>query len=68
VTDPRTPTVYDRIGDRYAAARREDPRLAGRIHAALEGAASVLDVGAGPGSYERARTSRPKFLRDREFG
>jgi hypothetical protein len=33
-------------------AREEDPRLARRIRAALGDAASVLDVGAGAGSYE----------------
>jgi SAM-dependent methyltransferase len=32
--------------------RREDPRIAARIHAALGGARTVLNVGAGAGSYE----------------
>ena len=43
---------YDRIGDGYAATRREDPALRQRIQAALGDARSVLNVGAGAGSYE----------------
>jgi len=43
---------YDRIGGGYAATRREDPRLAARIAAALGDARTVLNVGAGAGSYE----------------
>ena len=34
--------------------RREDPRLAARIHAALGEARSLLNVGAGAGAYEPA--------------
>ena len=45
---------YDRIGCDYAALRRPDPRLAAIIHAALGSAATVLNVGAGTGSYEPA--------------
>jgi len=44
--------VYDLIGERYATGRRTDPRIAGPIWAALGGARSVLNVGAGSGSYE----------------
>jgi len=44
--------VYDRIGGRYAAGRRTDPRIAAPIRAALGGARTVLNVGAGSGSYE----------------
>lgn len=44
--------LYDTIGVDYANLRRPDPRIAGAIHAHLEGAASVLNVGAGAGSYE----------------
>ena len=44
--------VYDRIGERYATGRRTDPRIAARIWAALAGARTVLNVGAGSGSYE----------------
>jgi SAM-dependent methyltransferase len=43
---------YDRIGGGYAHTRREDPRLAARIHAALGPARTVVNVGAGTGSYE----------------
>lgn len=46
--DPR----YDRIGEGYARTRQEDPRLAARIHAALGPARTVVNVGAGAGSYE----------------
>jgi SAM-dependent methyltransferase len=46
--------VYDRIGGGYARYRREDPRIAAAIHAALGGAGSVVNVGAGAGSYEPA--------------
>jgi SAM-dependent methyltransferase len=44
--------VYDRIGERYTTGRRTDPRIAARIWAALGGARTVLNVGAGSGSYE----------------
>jgi SAM-dependent methyltransferase len=43
---------YDRHGLTYARHRRADPRIAARIHAALGDARSVLNVGAGAGSYE----------------
>lgn len=43
---------YDLIGRDYAATRREDPRIAAQIHAALGPARSVVNVGAGTGSYE----------------
>ena len=45
---------YDRIGHGYARHRREDPRIAARIRAALGGAESVVNVGSGAGSYEPA--------------
>ena len=44
--------LYDRIGSGYTTTRREDPRIARAIHAALGDARSVLNVGAGTGSYE----------------
>ena len=44
--------LYDTIGVGYSALRRPDARIAAAIHAHLEGAASVLNVGAGAGSYE----------------
>jgi SAM-dependent methyltransferase len=43
---------YDSIGRNYADLRRPDPRIAAVIHAALGDAASVVNVGAGCGSYE----------------
>jgi SAM-dependent methyltransferase len=43
---------YDAIGLSYAGTRREDPRLRERIHAALGDARTVVNVGAGAGSYE----------------
>lgn len=47
---------YDTIGTSYATTRRPDPRITARIHRALGGAATVLNVGAGTGSYEPAQT------------
>jgi SAM-dependent methyltransferase len=44
--------LYDRIGRSYVATRGEDPRIAAVIHAALGDARTVLNVGAGAGSYE----------------
>ena len=43
---------YDTIGQGYAQGRRPDPRIAARLAAALGDARSVLNVGAGAGSYE----------------
>jgi SAM-dependent methyltransferase len=43
---------YDVIGAEYAVTRREDPRIAALIHAALGDARTVVNVGAGAGSYE----------------
>jgi SAM-dependent methyltransferase len=45
-------TAYDRIGHGYAKTRRGDPRIAARIEVALGDAESVVNVGAGTGSYE----------------
>jgi SAM-dependent methyltransferase len=44
--------AYDRMGIGYSAVRRPEPRIAERIDAALGDARSVLNVGAGSGSYE----------------
>lgn len=43
---------YSRIGPGYTDYRRPDPRIAGAILDALGSAASVINVGAGAGSYE----------------
>jgi SAM-dependent methyltransferase len=51
--EPGAVTVdYERHGRSYAHHRRADPRIGARIHAALGGARTVLNVGAGAGSYE----------------
>jgi SAM-dependent methyltransferase len=47
-----TEAVYDRLGRGYGAIRQADPRLAEPIWRALESARTVLNVGAGAGSYE----------------
>jgi SAM-dependent methyltransferase len=44
--------AYDRIGIGYRRVRRPDPRIAARIEAALGDARTVLNIGAGAGSYE----------------
>lgn len=45
---------YDVVGVNYAELRTPDPRIARRIAEALGPARSVLNVGAGTGSYEPA--------------
>jgi SAM-dependent methyltransferase len=44
--------VYDTIGVEYARYRRPDPRIAALLTGALGSARTVLNVGAGTGSYE----------------
>jgi DNA-binding transcriptional MerR regulator len=46
--------LYDAIGGAYTATRRTEPRIAARIWDALGDARTVLNVGAGTGSYEPA--------------
>lgn len=48
---------YDIIGLNYAELRSPDPRIARIIEAALSPAQTVLNVGAGTGSYEPANRS-----------
>lgn len=48
------PQLYDEIGLGYTDYRRPDPRLAAVILGALGDAESVVNVGAGAGSYEPA--------------
>lgn len=43
---------YDQIGLTYANKRQPDPRIAAQIEAALGDVRSVVNVGAGTGSYE----------------
>jgi SAM-dependent methyltransferase len=44
--------LYDTIGATYTVTRRTDPRIAAHVWAALGDARTVLNVGAGTGSYE----------------
>jgi SAM-dependent methyltransferase len=44
--------IYDSIGRGYATRRQADPRIALHIRTALASCTSVLNVGAGTGSYE----------------
>jgi SAM-dependent methyltransferase len=52
VSTDGNPPIYDSIGIGYRQIRRPDPRLATLIHQALAGARTVVNVGAGAGSYE----------------
>ena len=45
---------YEQLGASYPRHRRADPRIAARIHAELGPAGTVVNVGAGTGSYEPA--------------
>ncbi|MET8249679.1 methyltransferase domain-containing protein [Streptomyces sp. NPDC005202] len=49
-------TTYDRIGATYNHTRRPDHRIAVKIHEALGDASTVINVGAGAGSYEPPQT------------
>ena len=44
--------LYDTIGATYTRTRRTEPRIAAQVWAALGDAQTVLNVGAGTGSYE----------------
>ncbi len=48
--------LYDSVGRTYSGTRRADPRIAAQISLALAGCDSVVNVGAGTGSYEPAQT------------
>jgi SAM-dependent methyltransferase len=43
---------YDEHGLHYSRGRRTDPRIEARVHGALGDARTVVNVGAGTGSYE----------------
>jgi Methyltransferase domain len=65
--------TYDAIGGTYPATRRPDPRIGARINAALGDARSVINVGAGGGSYEPRSTvlavePSPVMIRHRRRG
>lgn len=44
--------LYEAIGSAYPATRRTEPRIAAKVWDALGDARTVLNVGAGTGSYE----------------
>jgi hypothetical protein len=44
--------LYDTVGATYTVTRRTEPRIAAQVWAALGDAQTVLNVGAGTGSYE----------------
>jgi SAM-dependent methyltransferase len=44
--------LYDTIGAAYTVTRRTEPRIAAQLWAALGDARTVVNVGAGTGSYE----------------
>jgi SAM-dependent methyltransferase len=46
---------YDTIGRSYSVTRQTDPRIAAQIDRALGDARTVVNVGAGTGSYESSR-------------
>lgn len=48
-------SVYDRIGLGYSLTRQPDPRIAAMLTEALDNVGSVVNVGAGAGSYEPAQ-------------
>jgi SAM-dependent methyltransferase len=43
---------YDKFGLEYSGYRQTDERIAAFVHRELEGARTILNVGAGAGSYE----------------
>jgi len=47
--------TYDAIGRSYSTRRQPDPRLTARIDVLIGGDSTVLNVGAGTGSYEPVR-------------
>jgi SAM-dependent methyltransferase len=72
---------YETHGHGYAQQRRPDPRIAARVHRALGPSRTVLNVGAGAGSYEpedryvlpiepsaTMRSQRPQHLRPAVVG
>lgn len=52
----RAGAIYDEIGRTYASTRRPDPRIEAAVRAALGDARTVVNVGAGTGSYEPPQT------------
>jgi len=52
----RAGAIYDEIGRTYASTRRPDPRIQAAVRTALRDARTVVNVGAGTGSYEPPQT------------
>jgi hypothetical protein len=50
--NPARDFYYEVGGRGYVNQRRPDPRIAAHVHAALGNASTVINVGAGAGSYE----------------
>src|SRR6185312_11185653 len=48
----RMTELYDAIGKTYAEYRRPDPRIASTIMNAIGDASTIVNIGAGTGSYE----------------
>jgi len=44
--------IYDAIGITYSVTRCTDPKIAKQLYAELQGAARIVNIGAGTGSYE----------------
>lgn len=44
--------IYDDIGINYSVTRCTDPKIAKQLHSELQGAARIVNIGAGTGSYE----------------
>ncbi|MFE9581625.1 class I SAM-dependent methyltransferase [Nocardia sp. NPDC006044] len=49
-------TVYDTTGRTYSRTRHPDPRITNTIATALRGMRTIVNIGAGTGSYEPSRT------------
>lgn len=62
-----TEAAYDRMGIGYSAVRRPEPRIAAQIEVSLGDARSVLNVGAGTGSYESANREMTAVEPSREM-
>jgi SAM-dependent methyltransferase len=48
--------LYDNLGRTYSSTRQADPRIAAVINGALDDSATVVNIGAGTGSYEPVQT------------
>ncbi|MGB0385176.1 MAG: class I SAM-dependent methyltransferase [Ardenticatenaceae bacterium] len=44
--------IYDKIGITYSVTRCTDPKIAKQLYSELQGAARIVNIGAGTGSYE----------------